>query len=153
MSFFDKKPEIIEIQLKNHYAFMYEGFIISTQQDLFVLMEEKDGKYNALQFDFLQFKYGYPNDESMGSHPMAKYGLGSYGLFEAENSFWIVELRNGNRIHPRHNDESFSNYKHYIARFKDVTLDVVSIGFKEIQMTKNEILVLLEEQLNYLKTD
>src|SRR5688572_14840014 len=153
MPFFDKKPEVTKIQLKNHYAFMYEGFIISTQQNLFLLLEEKDEKYNALQFDFLQFKYGSPNDESMGSHPMAKYGLGFYGLFEVKNSFWIIELRNGNRIHPRHKDEDFSNYKHYIARFKDVTLDVVSSGFKEIQMTKNEILALLEEQLNYLKID
>lgn len=139
---------VTEISLKKDYAFMYENFIVSSQQKLVLLLEQADNIIDTLQFDFLIYKYGYPNDEV--SHPLSKYGLSSYGLFQIANSPWVTELRDNNRQHHRHTDSSFDNYKHYIARFKDVTLEVISTSMQEIQLTKSELLAFLDQQIGSL---
>ena len=142
------KIGVTEITLKKDYTFMYENFVVSSQQKLFLLLEQADDIIDALQFDFLIYKYGYPNDEV--GHPLSKYGLGSYGLFEVGNSPWVTELRDNNRQHHRHIDSSFENYKHYVAKFKDVTVEVICTNMKEIQLTKSELLVFVDEQIKYL---
>ena len=110
--------------------------------------EQADDLIDTLQFDFLIYKYGYPNDEV--SHPLSKYGLGSYGLFQVTNSPWVTELRDNNRQHYRHTDSSFDDYKHYVAKFKDVTVEIICTNMQEIQLTKSELLVFLDEQISYL---
>ena len=85
------EPKVIEIKLKKDYRFMYENFLISGQQELYLMLEENNGIIDLLKFNFKVYKYGYPNDEAMGSHPMAKFGLGFYGLFEVLNSPWRSE--------------------------------------------------------------
>ena len=127
---------------------MYENCIVSSQQKLLLLLEQADDIIDTLQFDFLIYKYGYPNDEV--SHPLSKYGLGSYGLFQVANSPWVTELRDNNRQHHRHTDSSFDDYKHYVAKFKDVTVEVICTSMNEIQLTKSELLVFLDEQIKYL---
>ena len=127
---------------------MYQNFIIASQQNLLLLLEQTENAIDALRFDFLIHKYGYPNDEV--SHPLSKYGLGFYGLFEVTNSPWIIELRNINRQHSRHTDSMFDNYKHYIAKFKDVTVEVISTKIEEIQLTKIELLTFIDAEVNDL---
>jgi hypothetical protein len=139
---------VTEISLKKDYAFMYENFIVSSQQKLVLLLEQSENIIDTLQFDFLIYKYGYPNDEV--SHHLSKYGLGSYGFFQITNSPWVTEVRDNNRQHHRHTDSSFDNYKHYIARFKDVTVEVISTSIQEIQLTKSELLAFLDEQIDSL---
>jgi hypothetical protein len=141
-------PIVTEISLKKHYAFMYENFIVSSQQKLFLLLEQADNVIDTLQFNFLIYKYGYPNDEV--SHPLSNYGLGSYGLFKVTNSPWLTELRNHNRQHSRHTDSSFDNYLHYVAKFKDVTFEIICTKMEETQLTKSELLGFLDEQISQL---
>jgi len=145
----DKTIIVTEVSLQKDYTFMYENFIVSSQQNLFLLLEENDKKIDALQFDFKVYKYGYPNDEV--GHPLQKHGLGFYGLYEVSNSDWIKELRDNNRQHPMHNDAWYDNYKHYIAKFKDVTLEVICTTMKEVQLTKEQLFAFLEEEINSLK--
>jgi hypothetical protein len=144
-------PKVNEIKLKKEYKFMYENFIISSQRDLYLLLEESDGKIETLHFNFLIYKYGFPNDETIGAHPMAKYGLGFYGLFEVLNSPWIIEIRNSNRIYPMHNENKFDDYKHYIARFKDVTLDVICSKLEELQLTKEQLNEIVNKEIEFIK--
>jgi hypothetical protein len=144
----DPAISVKEISLKKHYAFMYENLIVSSQQKLFLLLEQVDDMIDTLEFDFLIYKYGYPNDEV--DHPLSKFGLGSYGLFQVHNSPWVEELKDNNRQHARHTDSSFDQYEHYVARFKDVTVEVICTSMKEIQLTKSELLVFLDEQISYL---
>jgi hypothetical protein len=132
---------------------MYENFLISGQQELYLMLEENDELIDILKFNFKVYKYGYPNDEAMGSHPMTKYGLGFYGLFEVLNSPWIKEICEGNRIHPRHDDSMFSDYKHYIVRFKDVTLDVLCNKIEELQLTKRQIFETINKEIEFIKKD
>jgi hypothetical protein len=145
------EPKVTEIKLKKDFKFMYENFLISGQRDLYLLLEESEGLIDALRFNFLIYKYGYPNDEAMGAHPMTKYGLGFYGLFEVLNSPWIIEIRDSNMIHPSHNDNMYNNYKHYIARFKDVTLDVICSKMEELQMTKGQLIEIVNKEIEFIK--
>jgi len=139
---------VTEVRLSKDYAFMYENFIVSSQHKLFLLLEQTDNIIDTLQFDSLIYKYGYPNDEI--SHPLSKYGLGSYGLFRVDNSPWVTELKNNNRQHHRHSDRSFDNYKHYVAKFKDVTVEVICTKMEEIQLTKAELLSFIDEQICHI---
>jgi len=136
---------VTEVSLNKDYAFMYENFIVSSQHKLLLLLELTDNVIDTLQFDSLIYKYGYPNDEV--SHPLSKYGLGSYGLFKVANSPWILELRDNNRQHSRHTDSSFDNYQHYIAKFKDVTVEIICTKMEETQITKSELLAFINEEI------
>ena len=141
--------EVNEVRLKEDYPFMYENFIVSSQQKLILLLQQSDNVFHTLQFDFLTYKYGYPNDEV--SHPFTKYGLGFYGFFEVSNSPWVAEIIFNNSLHPNHSESLFSNIKHYIAKFKDVTLEVICSKYEERQLTKLELVALIDEQISYLK--
>lgn len=141
--------DIKEVTLKKEYAFMYENFVISSQHTLYLLLEENNDKIDALKFDTILFKYGYPNDEV--SHPLDKFGLGSYGFFEVNNSEWIKEIRNINKSHPRHTDSLFDRDKHYIAKFKDITIEIICTKFEEVVVTKEDLTNFLKEQISYLQ--
>lgn len=145
------EPKVNEIKLGKAYKFMYENFLISGQRELYLLLKEHDGFLDIIRFNFLIYKYGYPNDEAMGAHSMAKYGLGFYGLFEVVNSPWIIEISDSNRIHPPYNANIYSEYKHYIARFKDVTLDVISTKMEELQLTKDQLMEIVNKEIEFIK--
>lgn len=147
----DPTPRVVEISLSKHYAFMYENFVIATQNAVYLLLGKQGDVVDVLHFDSPQVRYGSPNDEARGGHPLAAYGLGFYGLFEVEHSPWIQERITANRVHHRHEDALFDGLRHYIACFKDVMLEVTCHSFRERQMSVSEIESLLEEQLNYLE--
>ena len=146
----DPTPKVVEITLSKKCAFMYENFVIATQSGIYLLLEKHDDVVDVLHFDSPQMKYGAPNDEARGGHPLSKHGLGFYGFFEVEHSPWIRERMLANRVHDRHTDSMFDREKHYIACFKDVMLEVTCRSYQEKQMSVPEIEALIKEQLNYL---
>lgn len=146
----DNTVTVTEVSLKKEYEFMYENFIVASQQKLYLLLEQNHELIDALQFDPFIFKYGYPNDEV--SHPYTRFGLGSYGLFEVNNSPWVTELKESNRQHHRHADSSFDSYRHYVAKFKDVTVEVICTQMEEVQLAKSKLYAFVDEQVGYLKT-
>ncbi|MGL5631692.1 MAG: hypothetical protein ACRDD3_04960 [Azovibrio sp.] len=147
-----KTPKVSEVKLGRHYAFMYEHFVLLTQQDAYLFLEKNDDAVLALHFDSPYCKYSGPNDEAHGSHPLAQYGLDFYGLFEVENSPWIEEMRVANRIHPRHSDSLFSGYRHYIACFKDIKFESVCHNMKEVVLAKGDVAALVTEELRKLES-
>ncbi|GEM_PF-1694244 len=151
MLFKKDKPAVTvtEVSLKKRYKFMYENFIVSSQQNLFLLLEKNDDKIDAIEFNFSIYKYGYPNDEI--GHPLSQYGLGFYGIYIVHNSPWIEELRSLNSAHPRHDDSSYENRKHYVVKFKDVTLEVICHDMKEIQLSKEDLSAFVNTELSYLE--
>ncbi len=70
-----------------------------------------------------------------------------YGLFEIENSSWIIEIRNHNRQPPRHLDNSFGKYKHIMARFKYVTIEIISLKMKETRLAKQGLFAFISDNL------
>ena len=67
-----------KITLEKDYKFMYENFIVSTQQNLFLFLEENNGIIEALNFQFKVYKYGYPNNEV--GLPSKISGVEIYGI-------------------------------------------------------------------------
>ena len=133
-----------EVILKGQYKFMYENFIVATQHEVYLLLQARGDTIDALKFSSIQFKYGYPNDEV--GHPLSKYGLGSYGLFEVKNSPWLQEIINNNRSHSRHIDDIFSDYRHIIGRFKDVTFEILCDSMEEIEISQAQLFELVQQQ-------
>ena len=147
----DPKPNVSEIKLSRGHSFMYENFVILTQTGAYLLLGKDGYVISALYFDSPYCKYGGPNDEAHGGHPLAQYGLDVYGLFEVENSPWIEEMMTTNRIHPRHSDSLFADYRHYIACFKDVKFESICRTMKELTLSKSEVDALLNKELSYLE--
>lgn len=139
-----------KITLEKDYKFMYENFIVSSQQNLFLFLEENNGIIEALNFRFKVYKYGYPNDEV--ELPSKISGVEIYGISQVFNSNWIKELMINNRSHPKHSDSSYSNYKHYIVRFKDLTLEVICQNYEIVKITKDELKKIIDKELEYIKT-
>ena len=129
---------------------MYENFIICTQSELYLMLEESEGLVDALKFEFNIYQYGYPNDEGIGAHPMAEFGLRWYEFYRVSNSTWIKELK---EQRPAATYDFFKDLEHYIITFKDVTLDVVGRGYEEIKLTTEQIHDLVRLELNNLKED
>jgi hypothetical protein len=143
----DTTPKVVEIALSKHYRFMYENFIIATQHAIYLLLEKNNGNVDVLYFDSPNLRYGSPNDEARGGHPLSQYGLGTYGLFEVHNSPLIQEQMLANRVHPSHTDSLFDDKRHFIACFKDVMAEIVCSSFAERTMTVAEVTTLVQEQL------
>ena len=38
-------------------------------------------------------RFGYPNDEALGGHPLYPRGLRFYGVFEVQDSSWVAQLQ------------------------------------------------------------
>ncbi len=143
-------PKVVEITLSKKYAFMYTNFVIATQHDIYILLERHGDVVDVLHFDSQQMKYGSPNDEARGGHPLSSCGLGFYGLFEVEHSPWITEQMIANRVHPSHSDSVFDGKRHYIACFKDVMLEVTCRSFREKQLSVSDVASLVKQQLDDL---
>lgn len=126
---------------------MYENFLLSSQHELYLFLSKADEIVNCLRFRSYIHKYGAPNDEARGGHPLAKFGLGFYGIYEIQNSPWLVQMMKQNRVHPRHNDAMFFGYVHIAVCFKDVLLEVLCREWEELEMPVAEIEGLLAQQL------
>ena len=144
---FKPKPEIIELELSDKYKFMYENFLVSTQHDTYLMLEENEGIVDALKFLGSTIKYGSPNDEGRGAHPLTKFGKLLYGFYEVKNSPWIREQMIGNRYHPSHSDSMFSDTKHYVVCFKDVMFEASCRGYELVKLTKEEIISLVSSEV------
>ncbi len=129
---------------------MYENFVISTQHDTYLMIGKSEDLISAIKFRGASIKYGSPNDESRGGHSLSRFGDLYYGLYEVENSPWIIEQKNANRVHPRHSDAMFADRKHYIACFKDVMLEASCGGYELVQLSTKEILSLVSNEVSML---
>ena len=147
----EQTPLVNEVELARHYRFMYENFVLATQGGVYLLLEKQADVLHALYFDSPQLKYGGPNDEAHGGHPLARFGLGFYGFFEVHNSPWIEEQMIANRVHPRHSDSMFQGLRHYIACFKDVKLEVLCRNYQEKTLSMPEFQSIIQRELTCLE--
>lgn len=148
---FERAPKDYEVPLSRDYSFMYENFVIATQSEVFLFLEKAAETVHGIRFDRRVFKYGSPNDEVRHGHPLAKHGLGFYGFYRVENSPWVRELKEFNRIHPRHKDSQFWGLKHYIACFKDVMLEVACTEMSEVEFPVGDIAAIVSKQVSSLE--
>lgn len=137
-----------EIDLGDDFRFMYENFIVATQHKLYLVPEQRGENIRCVTFDFLQFQYGYPNDEAP-----QKCGVSGYGLFEVHRSPLIASLERQNRSHASHDPSHYNSYRHFVVRFKDVSLDVVSRAYSTEILSSAQFDALLKRELQFVKKE
>ena len=89
----------------------------------------RDNRIAVIGFPLVEIiKFGSPNDEALGGHPLMKNGLEFYAVHRVKKSSWIAELEEQNSIHPRHDKQRFlEGLHHYIFTFHDSTLELVAV--------------------------
>jgi hypothetical protein len=71
-------------------------------------------------------KFGYPNDEALGGHPLNGKGIDLYGVFKVCNSSWIKQITEQNRIaFPNTPD---SKQTHFLFTFHENTFECIANG-------------------------
>ena len=143
-------PKVVKIQLSKQYRFMYENFVVATQSAVYLMLEKTNDTVNLLCFNSWQLKYGSPNDEARGGHPLWQFGMGFYGFYEVLDSPWIHEQMVANRVHDKHLDSHFKELRHFIACFKDVMVEVTCRSFDEQTMSVADFNTLIRFELEKL---
>lgn len=104
-----------------------EAIIFATETQLFLRYQTNNREIAVIHFPLVKIlKFGSPNDEALGGHPLTKVGLRSYQVSRVDHSPWVAELERQNAVHPRHDRAQFlENTVHYIFTFQDSTLECV----------------------------
>jgi hypothetical protein len=71
-------------------------------------------------------RFGMPNVDVLGGHPLAGRGLDSYTIHIVRNSRWVEEMRLINSIHRDHTDDHFARLRHFLLTFDDETLEAAA---------------------------
>jgi hypothetical protein len=104
------------------------GYIIQDAPDTLELTP--DETFALIEFQRCRsYTFGSPNDEAFAGHPLANRGLQSYACFQIEDSSWIRQLERMNSVHPFHDPEVFSRYRHFVFAFHDSTFECVAENF------------------------
>lgn len=103
------------------------AIVFATETQLFLCYHADNQQLAVIQFPLVKvFKFGSPNDEALGGHPLTKLGLGAYQVNRIDHSPWIAELERQNAVHSRHDRALFlKDTAHYIFTFQDSTLECV----------------------------
>lgn len=89
-----------------------------------------DRGIGILKFDnYINFKFGYPNDEAIQGYPYYKLGLKPYSLFELNDSDWVANLLKIDSFNPMHRNDIFDDFSHYILSFHDSTFECIAKGY------------------------
>ena len=73
--------------------------------------------------------FGEPNDEALAGHRLYSAGLKPYSAYQVLGSPLIADLRERNRVHPRHDDKAYLGCRHYIFTFHGSTFEAVADGY------------------------
>jgi hypothetical protein len=71
-------------------------------------------------------KIGPPGDEVLREHPLWGSGLEFYSAHEVENSPWITELMEVDRVDERFEESQWTGRRHFILTFRDQTLECIA---------------------------
>lgn len=91
--------------------------------------EDDEGIATIKFHQFSQFKFGYPNNETIQGHPYYRLGLEACAMHKVTESDWIKELIKMNSVHPYHSDEQFSKSEHFIFYFHDSCFEIIAEGY------------------------
>ncbi len=85
----------------------------------------------VLKFNhFLQYTFGYPNEEAIAGHRYASLGLSPFRFVEVINSEVVESIKATNKVHPYHSDKDFESFKHFIYPFHDTTIEVIAKSYE-----------------------
>lgn len=100
------------------------------------------------QHDLLEFtfegchatKFGGPNDESLGGHPLFSRGLVGYEPHIVHNSSWIADEEAIDSVHPQHRGGWADRFDHYFFVFHDEMFEAIarSVTVERVRGTLRE---------------
>jgi hypothetical protein len=94
-------------------------------------------------------KMGPPNDEVLHGHPLHGRGLGWYGTYVVENSRWLAELIEINRVHAQFDPEAWADKRHFLLVFHDETVEAIARDI-EVRTVRTSMRALLTESIERL---
>jgi hypothetical protein len=83
-----------------------------------------------VEFSGHTHRFGIANDEVFHGLPLWKKGLVGYNAHIVENSSWIEELKNINRVHAYYKESTWQNKQHFLLLFHDEIFEVIATGYK-----------------------
>lgn len=94
-------------------------------------------------------KLGPPNDEVLHGHPLHGRGLAGYGAYIVENSRWLAEVIEINRVHERFDPQAWQEKQHFLLVFHDETVEAIAseIEVQPARMSMRELLAQSIEKL------
>jgi hypothetical protein len=100
------------------------------RRDAFLTDPDNDDDVAVVSFDrCLAIKHGSPKDEVLEGHPLYAHGLTFYAAHEVENSPWLADLLDVNRVHRRFDPRNWDDLRHFVFTFKDSTVEVIARGY------------------------
>lgn len=114
--------------------------LVQTEQSTFLTFNAtklgEDNFYQDAGTALIEFprclttKFGYPNDEALGGHPLSAKMEGAYDIYEVLNSSWVKQLEEQNRV----SFPKTANWqsRHFIITFHDSTFECLA---KDIKIT------------------
>jgi len=83
-----------------------------------------------VEFKGQTFRFGIANDEVYSGLPLWNKGLESYSAHIIENSTWISELKNINKVHPYYQEDTWKDKMHFALLFHDEIFEIIATGYK-----------------------
>jgi hypothetical protein len=104
-----------------------------------------------VEFSGNTFRFGIANDEVFSGLPLWNKGLKGYAAHIIENSTWITELKNINKVHPYYNEDRWKDRKHFVLLFHDEIFEVIATDFKieTFKMTFGQLATEVARRMNY----
>ena len=85
----------------------------------------------VLEFNqFVSYKFGMPNNETIQGHPYYQLGLKPYSFYQLKGSDWLEELAQIDSVHPYSKAEKWKELKHYILTFHDNMFECIAMSFE-----------------------
>jgi hypothetical protein len=82
-----------------------------------------------VEFQSTSTKFGHPNDEVHGGHPLYGRGLESYTAQIVKNSPWVKEVAKTNSVHHCDRPERWDKMNHYVFWFHDSTFECLAESY------------------------
>jgi hypothetical protein len=79
-------------------------------------------------------RFGGPNDEVFGGHPLTGRGFGGYGAYLVQNSRWIALQRTINGVHDNYDPYRWNQYEHYLLAFHDDMFECIAEGYRTVEL-------------------
>jgi len=94
-------------------------------------------------------KLGAPNDEVFEGHPLEGRGLEGYTSQIVQNSQWLAEIEDINKIHRMYNADRWRDAKHFVFWFHDSTFECIADSYKVevLQKPLTDILAIAYERM------
>jgi hypothetical protein len=103
-----------------------------------------------VEFRGQTFRFGIANDEVFSGLRLWNKGLKGYAAHIIENSTWITELKNINKVHPYYNEDRWKDIKHFALLFHDEIFEVIATGYKieTFKMTFEQLATEVAKRMN-----